>query len=119
MRFEPKSGMRHAAHSLYTFCEMVAPGDVIVMATGGARTWMMGENMAHFCLYRGLGGIVTDGRIRDALEIRALDLPVFARGATARPFHTEIDIVDVDVPVSCGGAYVRPGDLIGAMRTGS
>jgi regulator of RNase E activity RraA len=112
VQYAPKSGLKHASHSIYSVCEAVAPGDVIVVATGETRGWIMGENMAHFCINHGLGGIVTDGRIRDSLEIHDLSLPVFARGTTARPFHTEVDVVDFDVPVQCGGAYVRPGDLI-------
>jgi regulator of RNase E activity RraA len=110
--YAPRTGMKHASHSVYSVAETVEPGDVIVIATDGARGWTMGENIAHWCLNHGVGGIVTDGRIRDSLEISALGLPLFARGTTARPFHGEIDVVDVDVPVACGGAYVRPGDLI-------
>lgn len=110
--YAPHTGMKHARHSIYSVAEMVEPGDVIVIATDEARGWIMGENIAHWCLNHQVGGIVTDGHVRDSLEIRELGLPLFARGTTARPFHGEIDVVDVDVPVTCGGAYVRPGDLI-------
>ena len=112
VQFAPKSGVKYAGHSVYSVAETIEPGDVMVIAAAGTRGWLMGENMAHFCMYRALGGIVTDGRVRDVQELRELAFPVFARGATARPFHTEIDVVDVDTPVQCGGAYLRPGDLI-------
>ena len=112
MQFAPKSGMKYADHSVYSVCEAVEPGDVIVLAGGGTRGWVMGENMAHFCMYHQLGGIVTDGKIRDSLEIAGLDFPVFCRGTTARPFHTDVAVVAFDEPVICAGGYVRPGDLI-------
>lgn len=112
LRFAPPSGIRHSGHTLYSACEAVEPGDVIVAATGGTRGWIMGENIAHFCLNHGLGGIVTDGRIRDSLEIAELDLPVFARGTSARPFRGEVEVVELDAPVECGGAYLRPGDIV-------
>jgi regulator of RNase E activity RraA len=112
MQLAPKSGMKHSSHSIYTAAERLDPGDVLIIATTGGRGWLMGENIAHFCMYLGLAGVVTDGRIRDLLELRDLDFPVFARGATARPFHTELDVIDVDIPVQCAGAYLRPGDLI-------
>jgi 4-hydroxy-4-methyl-2-oxoglutarate aldolase len=110
--YAPKSGVKHANHTLYSVCEAVAPGDVIVVATGGTRGWIMGENIAHFCLNHGLGGIVTDGRVRDSLELAGLDLPVFSRGTSARPFRMDVDVVAFDTPVECGGAYLRPGDLV-------
>lgn len=112
VEYAPKSGLKHASHSIYSVCEAVEPGDVLVVATGPTTGWIMGENMAHFCINHGLGGIVTDGRIRDSLEIHDLSLPVFSRGTTARPSHTQVDVVDFDVPVQCGGAYLRPGDLV-------
>jgi 4-hydroxy-4-methyl-2-oxoglutarate aldolase len=112
MQFAPRSGMKYSSHSIYTVSELLDPGDILVMAAAPGRGGLMGENIAHFCMYGGLGGVVTDGRVRDLNELRELGFPIFARGATARPFHTEIDVVDIDVPVQCAGAYVRPGDMI-------
>jgi 4-hydroxy-4-methyl-2-oxoglutarate aldolase len=59
----------------------------------------------------GLAAIVTDGRVRDAAVMRDLDIPVFARGTTARPPLT-VEPVAFDVPVVCGGATVRQGDIL-------
>lgn len=112
LHYAPKSGLKHGGHTLYSVAETIEPGDVIVVATGGTRGWIMGENIAHYCLNHGVGGIVTDGRVRDSLELVDLDLPIFARGTSARPFRLEIDVVAMDTAVECGGAYLRPGDLI-------
>lgn len=108
----PRSGIRHSDHSFYTAAELFDDDDVMVIATNRGRGWLLGENIVHFCQYQRLGGIVTDGKIRDVAEIRGMSFPVFARGVTARPFQSELEIVAVDVPVECGGGYLRSGDLI-------
>jgi 4-hydroxy-4-methyl-2-oxoglutarate aldolase len=118
MAYGPRSGMRHAHHTLYTVAEMIAPGDVVVLAAAGARGWLLGENMAHFCINHRVGGLVTDGRVRDALELAGMPLPIFAAGTSARPASTEVELVAIDVPVRCAGAYLRPGDLILGDRDG-
>jgi 4-hydroxy-4-methyl-2-oxoglutarate aldolase len=118
MCYGPRSGMKHAGHTLYTMAEMVEPGDVVILAAAGTRGWLLGENMAHFCINHRLGGLVTDGRVRDALELAELPLPIFAAGTSARPSSSEVEIVAVDVPVRCAGAHVRPGDFIIGDRDG-
>ncbi len=46
-----------------------------------------------------------------------LAIPVFSRGVTARlPVLT--DSIAADVPISCGGAQVRPGDIVVGSRDG-
>jgi regulator of RNase E activity RraA len=46
-----------------------------------------------------------------------LDIPIFCKGRSARmPVTTEI--VAVDVPVNCGGAQVRPGDIVVGSNDG-
>jgi regulator of RNase E activity RraA len=84
---------------------------VLVIATGGTRSWLFGENIAHLALYQGLKGMVTDGRVRDAGELKEMDIPIFSRGVSARP-PGDLELAAVDVPVECGGAQVRPGDLL-------
>lgn len=108
----PKSGLKHPPQSFYTVGEALEPGDIMVVATDGGRGWLIGENIAHYLMGQELGGFVTDARIRDTLELRDLGFPVFARGSSARPFSFEIEIVEVDAPIRCGGAYVRSGDLL-------
>lgn len=108
----PKSGLKHPPQSFYTVAEALEPGDIMLVGTDGGRGWLIGENIAHFLMGQKLGGFVTDGCIRDTLELRELGFPVFARGSSARPFSLEIEIVAYDAPIQCGGAYVRSGDLL-------
>ena len=54
---------------------------------------------------------MTDGRCRDYGELSKLRMGVFCRGPTVR-LPNDIEIVAQDVPITCGGAQVNPGDLI-------
>jgi 4-hydroxy-4-methyl-2-oxoglutarate aldolase len=56
------------------------PGEVLVIATNGGRLAVLGELFATEARRRGLAGVVIDGYCRDVHGLRALGLPVFARG---------------------------------------
>jgi 4-hydroxy-4-methyl-2-oxoglutarate aldolase len=56
-------------------------------------------------------GMVTDGLVRDIFGIKEVGLPVFSRGSIpTSPFKDGPG--EVNVPITCGGAVVRPGDII-------
>ena len=61
---------------------------------------------------RGVGGMVTDGGMRDVANIAKLAMPVYI-GAPAAPasFHRHA-AVDANVPIGCGGVPVYPGDVV-------
>lgn len=99
------------ASSMYAIISRVAPGEVLVMGTGGTTDNLIGDNIATFAERSGLAGVVTDSRTRDRAGMRALGMPVFSRGAAVRP-PTGVEPYDLDVVVACGGAQVRPGDVI-------
>jgi regulator of RNase E activity RraA len=61
---------------------------------------------------RGVAGIVSDGCIRDAGEIAAMEFPVFCAGAAAPLNLARHHAVDLNVPIGCGGVAVYPGDVI-------
>lgn len=50
--------------------------------------------------------------MRDILEIRALQLPVFHGGIAPLDSKGRGQIQAIDVPVICGGVKVSPGDLV-------
>lgn len=111
MRYAPKSGIKRSSDNNYSVIRRCDPGDVLIVATEGSPNFTIGENVTHLAIHAGLGGIVTDGRIRDSGELREMALPVFSRGAAVRS-AAEIELVECDVPVSCGGALIYPGDLV-------
>jgi 4-hydroxy-4-methyl-2-oxoglutarate aldolase len=89
------------------------PGDVAVFACGGSsRIAPWGSLLSTATKARGAAGCVTDGLVRDILEIRRMGLPVFHGGIGPLDSKGRGQIQAVDVPVICGGVRVEPGDLV-------
>jgi 4-hydroxy-4-methyl-2-oxoglutarate aldolase len=97
----------------------VRPGDVLVIdARGDTLRAVWGEYFSGWAQGLGLAGVIIDGATRDVAEIEALGFPVFARGVTARK-PTMTGPGEVNVPVSCGGVCVVPGDIVVADPAGA
>jgi regulator of RNase E activity RraA len=89
------------------------PGDVAVFSCGGSsRIAPWGSLLSTATRARGAAGCVTDGFVRDILEIRRMALPVFHGGIAPLDSKGRGQIQAVDVPVVCGGVRVVPGDLV-------
>ena len=89
------------------------PGDVAVFACGGSqRIAPWGSLLSTATCARGAAGCVTDGFVRDILEIREMKLPVFHGGIAPLDSKGRGQIVATDIPVLCGGVRVAPGDLV-------
>lgn len=67
---------------------------------------------------RGIAGVVVDGACRDVDEIRALELPIFARGATPVTARGRVVERATNAPVQVSGVLVEPGDLVLADESG-
>ena len=92
----------------------VKPGCVVVTSTNGAREcgyW--GSNNSMAMQASGVAGIVTDGYARDTDEIILQKGPVACRGIGRTIIPGRVELLDVEVPVGCGGVLVRPGDIVG------
>ena len=87
------------------------PGEVLVIDTRGSRRAVLGELFSLEAARRGLAGIVVDGPVRDVVTLRQLDLPVYARSQTPLA-GTLCQLQPTQVPVSCGGVQVCPGDIL-------
>jgi 4-hydroxy-4-methyl-2-oxoglutarate aldolase len=94
-----------------------APGEVLVIATGGARRAVLGELYATEARRRGLAGIVIDGLCRDLQGLRRVGLPVFARG-TVPASGSAVSRAPVRQEIRCGGVTVAPGDMVFADDDG-
>jgi regulator of RNase E activity RraA len=93
------------------------PGDVVVVDAGGeTETSVFGGLMGSLFKNRGVQGAVIDGACRDTDELRDIGFLLFSRAVTARGTHTMFSgrkaDVQVNVPVTCGGIVVNPGDVI-------
>lgn len=93
--------------------DVAQPGDVIVIDAGGYKdVSIIGERIAYYMQEkRGVQGLLVDGAIRDVRGIRELGWPTFARAVTPRIFGVQGPGA-INVPISCGGVPVNPGDLI-------
>ena len=60
---------------------------------------------------RGCAGIVTDGGLRDADDIAALEMPSFCANPSAPTNLTKHQALDLNVPIGCGSVAVFPGDI--------
>ena len=94
--------------------ESIKPGEVLIMEArgdierghdrrhpGGAGRWR-----------RGGAGIVTDGGVRDTPGVSELDIATYYRAANAASlWHRHVPL-DIDVPITCAGVLVMPGDVI-------
>ena len=85
-------------------------GDVLVLSGTPGRA-LAGELFATEAQRRGLAGLVIDGFCRDSRTLRAMDLPVFARGVSPRAYGASALPPD-DEPVPIGGVFVWSGDLV-------
>ena len=99
--------MNHALLALY-------PGAVLVVdMSGDHRHAPVGAVTAAAAKGQGAAGVVVDGMATDVQELRETGLPVFARGTTCLTTKRVFgDGSAVNVPVTCGGVRVNPGDWV-------
>lgn len=97
--------------------ETAEPGAVVVVDGAGRELAYAGELFARGALARGLGGIIVDGGYRDIGYVSRCALPVYSRHVTPMAGTTS-RLGDPQVPVTCGGVTVSPGDLVLADAEG-
>ena len=98
--------------------DVAAPGDVVVVNTcGNTTSAVFGELMCHTAVAKKLGGIVVDGAVRDVEGLTKLAFPAFSRTVSAGGCDKD-GPGEINVPVSCGGTVVSPGDIVVGDRDG-
>ncbi|OYT54513.1 MAG: bifunctional hexulose-6-phosphate synthase/ribonuclease regulator [Candidatus Altiarchaeales archaeon ex4484_2] len=86
-------------------------GDVIVVDAGATTKAVWGELASESCVQKKIAAVVIDGAVRDIGAIRELGFPVCAR--EVKPAAGEPKgMGEINIPVSCGGLSVKPGDWI-------
>lgn len=93
--------------------DSLEPNDVAVLACprdGRVAPW--GELLSTAAVARRAAGCVTDGLVRDLRMIRAMRFPVFAGGIGPLDSKGRGMVMQIDVPVECGGVMVNPGDWL-------
>jgi regulator of RNase E activity RraA len=70
-------------------------------------------------LKMGVAGVAIDGATRDAAFIAEIGLPLWCDGITPIPQgYGGYSVQAVNVPVTCDGVEVQPGDLVAADGDG-
>ncbi|HEY3233743.1 MAG TPA: RraA family protein [Polyangiaceae bacterium] len=101
------------------FHELVKPGHVIVTDTGASpEVGFWGSANSLGTVHAGAVGIVTSGYCRDTAEIALQRTPICARARGRTIIPGRIEVAEVQGKIDCGGAQVRPGDVVGADDDG-
>jgi regulator of RNase E activity RraA len=94
-------------------------GSVYVMVVeDGGNFAGIGGLMATAMKYRSFAGAVIDASVRDTPQIRKLQFPVFSRGVAPSTTINHYRVTGVNVPVTCAGVRVNPGDIVTADEDG-
>ncbi|TXL65637.1 RraA family protein [Cerasibacillus terrae] len=88
------------------------PGDILVVdSKGDTYRAIAGDFVVGMMKTLELGGLVVDGVIRDIIDIKKLNFPVFSKGTTVSSGGKN-GPGETNVPISCGGVSVHPGDIV-------
>jgi regulator of RNase E activity RraA len=101
------------AHPQRAAVEAIPPGHVLVMdCRGDASVASAGSILITRMMIRGAAGVVTDGGLRDSMEIAQLAIPTYCANPSAPTNLIKHHAVDLNVPIGCGGVPVYPGDIL-------
>lgn len=88
------------------------PGSVLVVAgKGNCDCSYWGDHRSICADMMGAEGVVIDGAFRDLEDCERAGFPIYAKGLTCGT-AAKSGAGAINVPVSCGGVCVNPGDLI-------
>jgi len=109
----PITVFRERDHKQRVAVETCPEGHVLVMdARKDSRAATAGSILVTRLQIRGAAGVVSDGGVRDAAGIAALDMPAYFARPSAPTNLTLHEAIDINVPISCGDAAVFPGDVM-------
>ncbi|SDU45492.1 ribonuclease activity regulator RraA [Stappia sp. ES.058] len=109
----PISVFRERNHKQRVAVETCPEGHVLVMdARKDSRAATAGSILLTRLEKRGAAGVVSDGGVRDAVGVGALNMPAYFARPSAPTNLTLHEAIDINVPVSCGDAPVFPGDVM-------
>lgn len=108
-----------ASQGMLDAIDAAAPGSVYVMhLEDGGDIAGIGGLMATAMKARGLAGAIIDASVRDLPQIKKIQFPVFSTGVVPSTSVNHYRFVGMNVPITCAGAPVNPGDIISADEDG-
>jgi regulator of RNase E activity RraA len=84
----------------------------VVGAMGVTDAGIFGDILCARMQKRGVGGLVTDGVVRDLHGVLASGLNVWCQGAAAPASVAGLTFVGWQEPIGCGGVAVFPNDVV-------
>ena len=97
----------------YLAIELCGPGEVLVIDAMGWTYSSIGGDIKFMRLkQREVGGLVTDGAVRDSNALKDYGFPVYSATTTAKQGPADFWPWQVNDAVQCGRVLVRPGDAV-------
>lgn len=115
---EHKEGSK-ASQGMLDAVDAAPPGSVYVMVLENGLDYAgIGGLMSTAMKARGLTAAVVDGSVRDTPQLARIQFPVFSRGVAPSTTVNHFRFAGANIPVTCAGVLVNPGDIIVADEDG-